>query len=138
MFKILIPVAMATVSAVSAPPPSAPLLSEREADEVRTAIDNICGDSWCESDFNFVFDGFGCDFGRQECRLTFRLHPLDRNDLMSKPQICVLGPVDSARDLANWEADGTASSLTESFYEKVDGCLSPAITRRTEELGGQY
>jgi hypothetical protein len=38
-----------------------------------TAIDNICGDSWCEGEYDYSFDSLKCDyFGRSECVLKFQ------------------------------------------------------------------
>ena len=57
-------------------------LSGQESDAVLAQIDNECGDSWCESDFNFIFDAFECDFEAARCDFTFHLYPLDRTDLI--------------------------------------------------------
>jgi hypothetical protein len=116
------------------------------AQEVLTQIDNACGDSWCESDFNFTFDSFECDFTLKQCTLGFRLYPLDRQDLLSSPQTCTLGPVASATDLLHGILEGILDGtyderlvrLNPSFYEKVDSCLSAAITRQTGLLEGKY
>ena len=127
-------IAAATAAHAASPPP----LEPRVADEVLTLIDNACGDSWCESDFNFIFDAFGCDFDQKQCTLGFRLYPLDREDLVSSPQICQLGPVASATDLLEGLYDERLVRLQPAFYQQVDLCLSSAIDRQTSLLQGKY
>ncbi|MFG1481992.1 hypothetical protein ABMA79_02775 [Halobacteriovorax sp. HFRX-2_2] len=46
-------------------------LTAQEESRVVTEIDNICGDTWCEGDFNFRFDTFKCNAETNSCVLDF-------------------------------------------------------------------
>ncbi len=46
-------------------------LSSKEESSLLTSIDNICGDTWCEGDFNFSFNSFVCDFDKSECVMEY-------------------------------------------------------------------
>ena len=66
--------------------PFEPTFSATQHEEVRSQIDNICGDTWCEGDFDFIFDEFKClknDFNT--CHLMVTLLPEDENDLRETP-----------------------------------------------------
>src|SRR5262245_7582380 len=49
------------------------LLTEDEEKQVLTEIDNICGDTWCEGDFDFSFNALDCRTTTSSCRFDFEL-----------------------------------------------------------------
>lgn len=48
-------------------------LSQGEANDLATDLDNICGDSWCEGDFNWSVDEFTCSFEKKTCSVDLTL-----------------------------------------------------------------
>jgi hypothetical protein len=48
-------------------------LTTIESDELSTSLDNTCGDSWCEGDFNWSVDDFNCSFADQTCTVKLTL-----------------------------------------------------------------
>lgn len=40
---------------------------------VAQEIDNICGDTWCEGDFNWSFDNLNCDLAKGTCEMNLTL-----------------------------------------------------------------
>ena len=63
-------------------------LTKREEAVVLKAIDDICGDTWCEGDHNFRFDRLecvrGCAGDSGHCQLVFRVFSYD-TDLETGP-----------------------------------------------------
>ncbi|RLB50445.1 MAG: hypothetical protein DRJ42_18830 [Deltaproteobacteria bacterium] len=49
--------------------PTESILTSREAEEVRDSLDDICGDSWCEGDYNWYVDSVECP-GDGTCVVT--------------------------------------------------------------------
>ena len=45
-------------------------LTAKQAKDVLTMLDDTCGDSWCEGDFDWQFQKLTCDFGKKSCTLT--------------------------------------------------------------------
>ncbi len=46
-------------------------ISRQLEDDALQALDNICGDTWCEGDFDFSFQSLECDLSKQTCELSF-------------------------------------------------------------------
>ncbi len=46
--------------AVDDPPATTPILDAREAEKVRQSLDDICGDTWCEGDYNWHVNEVSC------------------------------------------------------------------------------
>lgn len=63
-------------------------LTRQEEAVVLKAIDDICGDTWCEGDHNFSFDRLecrqGCAGDPGQCQLKFRVFSYD-TDLETGP-----------------------------------------------------
>lgn len=65
-----------------APMANANDLTSVQASTWETEIDNICGDTWCEGDFNWGFDEAKCDFEKGICTMDLTLmdRPYYRDD----------------------------------------------------------
>lgn len=63
-------VLLPSASASAAGPPGPTRAQERL---VLDAIDDLCGDTWCEGDYAFEFRDFSCDAKRASCRLRLRI-----------------------------------------------------------------
>ncbi|WP_127716884.1 hypothetical protein [Halobacteriovorax sp. HLS] len=48
-------------------------LTSTESYDLSTDLDNICGDTWCEGDFNWSVDNFSCDLKNETCTVDLTL-----------------------------------------------------------------
>lgn len=71
-------VLLPTASASAAGPPGPTRAQERL---VLDAIDDLCGDTWCEGDYAFEFRDFSCDAKRASCTLRLRIARLTEEPL---------------------------------------------------------
>jgi hypothetical protein len=102
------------------------LLSVQERKIVVHAIDNICGDTWCEGEYNFKFNDFTCDKMTHACELNFLFIKSDegRNDnrkveTFSPVQTCIFKNIMNFNDVME-----NQYSLNEKFYESLSDCIS--------------
>lgn len=93
--------------------------SQKEA--VINEIDNVCGDTWCEGDYNFKFNELACEKLTHTCELTFQFIALDDNEVekFSPIQVCRVENIKGFRDLMD-----NKHSLNENFYEAISDCIS--------------
>lgn len=54
---------------------TAEFLSAKQKKAVLRAVDNICGDTWCEGDYNFRFNKLFCSSVSKSCRVVFQYFP---------------------------------------------------------------
>jgi hypothetical protein len=94
------------------------LTPAEEGDILRT-IDTVCGDVWCEGDFDYRFKRLVCDFGAERCTLLAVVLPVGADK--AYPRACRIRGLAEVSDLSG--QDGTGSTLTPAFYEKVDACI---------------
>jgi hypothetical protein len=96
-------------------------LTSAQQRTVLQQIDNICGDTWCEGEFNFRFTRMACDFGARRCTLSATLLPYD-NSGKTYPRACRITGLSSYRSMIT----GTSSNprLVDAFYNKVNDCVT--------------
>lgn len=63
---VLLPAASAWAATPSGP-------TREQERVVLNAIDDLCGDTWCEGDYGFEFRDFSCDAKRASCTLQLRI-----------------------------------------------------------------
>lgn len=102
------------------------LTSEAEA-VVLKAIDDICGDTWCEGDHNFSFDRLecvkGCAGQAGSCRLTFRVFSYE-TDVDTGPtytRSCRTPGFTGFDSLV--ETFGDYHSLQPAYYDALTECI---------------
>jgi hypothetical protein len=95
-------------------------LSPVERSEVIRSIDDVCGDTWCEGDYNFKFNNFSCNFREKNCDLTFYFIKSDDQDveIYSPLQVCHFDNITSIKHIRN-----NRFSLNENFYDKITECI---------------
>ena len=102
-------------------------LTQADSDWLVQEIDNICGDTWCEGDYNFSFNSLTCDFSLGECEMKFEvidtLYDSDWNDVgeVRTPATCVIAA--ESRDVlvnTHW------NTYSDYFYETMSECVSDA------------
>jgi hypothetical protein len=99
-------------------------LTDDQAKTVLRVIDNTCGDTWCDGDFDFRFKKIVCQPARNSCTmLTFDTYPAFSDQ---KPSYywrsCRMVGFSKYEDLINTAPTGY-QSLTEGFYDAVSDCI---------------
>lgn len=96
------------------------LLNLRQKKEVLHVIDSICGDTWCEGDYNFRFNDFSCDKITHKCLLDFQFIKTEDNQgrTYSSDQNCSFENVQNFRQIM----DGRGS-LSDEFYDSLTNCI---------------
>ena len=97
------------------------LFTAAQRKEVVRAIDDVCGDTWCEGDFNFQFNDFSCDKKTFACELNFQFIKSDNTvkGTFSPVQICRFENIKEFNQVMD-----TKYSLADSFYEALTDCIS--------------
>jgi hypothetical protein len=99
-------------------------LDPAQAQTVLRLIDNVCGDTWCDGDFDFRFKKIVCQPQRGSCTLlTFDIYPAFSD---AKPSYfwrsCRVSGVSRFEDLVSTAASGY-QTLTPSFQESMSECI---------------
>ncbi|MGZ3807498.1 MAG: hypothetical protein ACXVCE_05390 [Bacteriovorax sp.] len=115
---ILISVLLTTTSAFANL--SNELFTTAQRQDVLRSIDDVCGDTWCEGDYNFKFNDFTCMQSTHVCELNFQFIKRDDNDLKtySPVQVCRFEKITHFGQLME-----NKYSLTDSFYEALTDCI---------------
>jgi hypothetical protein len=102
-------------------------LSKQEEAVVLKAIDDICGDTWCEGDHNFSFDRLECVKGSAahtgHCQLKFRVFSHD-TDVEAGPtytRFCRTPGFTGFDSLV--ETFGDYHSLQPAYYDALTECI---------------
>jgi hypothetical protein len=103
-------------------------LSRAEVRIVLKLVDDACGDTWCEGDYDFRFRHLFCDSGAQTCLLSFQMALRDGADSPKwRWRTCRTGFLgfDSLVTTSGgyqWLADGYYQALTACIdrWEKAD------------------
>lgn len=113
-------------------------LSSKQESDVLTAIDNICGDTWCEGDFDYSFNSLKCDFKTATCQFSFDYlwYEFDENyddvtNTITIPHTCELAGVKSFEQMLE---DTTYPDLKWEFYETVSDCISDGEDQAYEQV----
>lgn len=91
-------------------------------------IDDICGDTWCEGDNNFAFDGLRCRSGASAspnggtCTLELRIIPYEE-DTPSYSRACTTRGFRGFDSLVETAANGY-QSLNWDYYLALSDCIN--------------
>ena len=129
-------VAMVSLCAISTAFAEAPksVLTKSEQKNVLQTIDNLCGDVWCEGDYQFEFNDFDCSAAVDgtSCALKFVMIETDyvkeKRGLSittekSFPVTCEFGPYKNKAEIL-----GDQDGLAESFYDTLNDCIGEMET----------
>lgn len=107
-------------SAIAATPSTNELFSAKQNLEIIRAIDNICGDTWCEGDYNYNFEKFSCLKSTNKCELSFNLISRDESGLERKTSVgvCRFQNIFSIRQIRQ-----SANVLNENFLDELTRCI---------------
>ena len=87
-------------------------------------IDDICGDTWCEGDYNFDFRALACDLRRMSCTLRFQMFPWDTvaSGSSAYSRSCETTGFSGFDSLVATAPNGY-QSLVPSFYDALTTCI---------------
>lgn len=96
------------------------LFSLAERSEVIRSIDDICGDTWCEGDYNFKFSHFSCDKTVKTCDLGFFFIKNNEQsvEVYSPIQTCHFSDIHYFHQIKD-----SKFSLNQNFYDKLTNCI---------------
>jgi hypothetical protein len=104
------------------------MLTALEESEVLTEIDNICGDTWCEGDFDYSFDMLDCSKSTKSCRFEFafvdRVWDDNDDDVLSErqhPAGCTFEGISSKDDVLR--VRNGRITYTDALYDRVSECI---------------
>ncbi|MBC7540877.1 MAG: hypothetical protein H7281_18800 [Bacteriovorax sp.] len=119
MKKIILMLALLMTSAVFANQ-SNELLSPTQRNEVIRSIDDVCGDTWCEGDYNFKFIYFSCDKLAKSCDLSFHFIKSEEQSVetYSPVQVCHFQNITNFKQIKD-----SNYSLNDNFYEELTNCI---------------
>ena len=104
-------------------------LSRREEKRVLRAIDQVCGDTWCEGDYNFRFKKLVCNFTLGICTLEYEagVWPAEGEKIkFSIKKTCSVTGVSSISSLI--EGASQWDELQDAVYEQINLCISHQLS----------
>ncbi|HLE11187.1 MAG: hypothetical protein A2504_12545 [Bdellovibrionales bacterium RIFOXYD12_FULL_39_22] len=118
------------------------ILASAEKGQLLQEIDNICGDTWCEGDFDYEFYSINCVRSEGICYFDFAYlwRVYDGSSVEGKvtklPKRCVLNGFFSKNDLIKLENIGGSQYLTytDKVYEAISGCIDSFIDEAYTKL----
>jgi len=123
---------------------AAEFLTKAQKTLILREIDSICGDTWCEGDFNFKFNSIRCDAHSQRCNIHFELIESNgsRPQLIkvsetaqfvskvsnSHPASCTIKNLRKVEDIITSIRPGDGE-LNDAFYSALTDCISTLETK---------
>jgi hypothetical protein len=100
-------------------------LTRVQSQTVLKLIDDICGDTWCEGDYNFRFHRIFCSHSKGTCRLTFQMVAHQGGPPVSSARwaSCATDGFSGFDSLVETSAGGY-QSLQSAYYEALSACIS--------------
>jgi hypothetical protein len=85
-------------------------------------IDNICGDTWCEGEFNFEFFDFELNTKQSEAKVSFKLIIEWNKEPKFFETHCIVKKIHSFNDVIG--SYRGRPGLDNHFYEELSLCIS--------------
>ena len=123
---------MATFSARASTNATAKISSKA----VLKAIDDICGDTWCGSDFDFKFNSLKITNQKAVLQFEMFLNPADKNNT-HYARTCEIEGISALSDAATLNKSVTGNSyvtLNEDFYTNLTTCIDKEISALDAQL----
>jgi hypothetical protein len=100
-------------------------LSAAQAKTTLRLIDNICGDTWCDGDYDFGFRRLTCSKAAHTCTLTLQAFPVDgvTSSQRSYWRSCKTPGFTGFASLVSTAPNGY-QSLTDDYYDVLSECIS--------------
>jgi hypothetical protein len=100
-------------------------LSPAQAQTALRLIDTICGDTWCDGDYDFGFRRLTCSKAAHTCTLTLQAFPVEgvSSSQRSYWRACKTPGFDGFASLVSTAPNGY-QSLSADYYDLLSECLS--------------
>ena len=85
-------------------------------------LNNICGDTWCEGDFNFEFTDLEINKKDKSAVVNFEMIDEWYDTEKRFSTFCVVPKISSFQDVIDF--DSNKKYLTDYFYETLGECIS--------------
>jgi hypothetical protein len=96
-------------------------LTAAQAKNVLEALNNICGDTWCEGDYTWDFKKIVCTFGLRRCTITVLATSYDTPPKSWWRSFRITGVNNY---LSLMQSTAANSELNDAFYTRVDAAIS--------------
>jgi hypothetical protein len=100
-------------------------LSAAQAKTTLRLIDSICGDTWCDGDYDFGFRRVTCSKAAHTCTLTLQAFPIEGvpSSQRSYWRSCKTPGFSGFASLVNTAPNGY-QSLNDDYYDALSECIS--------------
>ncbi len=100
-------------------------LSAAQSKTVLRLIDTICGDTWCDGDYDFGFRRLTCSQAGKTCTLVLQAFPIEgvKSSQKSYWRSCKTPGFNGFALLVNTAPNGY-QSLTDDYYDVLSECVS--------------
>ena len=92
---------------------------------VLNLLNDHCGDSWCEGEYDLDFQKITCSFSAKTCTFTVKITDPGTQDSTADDKIyfraCKMTKLDKFDSLVETSGNGF-QDLTDGFYDKADAC----------------
>ncbi|NRA66856.1 MAG: hypothetical protein HRU19_20375 [Pseudobacteriovorax sp.] len=102
-------------------------ISEQEELVVLSALNNICGDSWCGGDLEIAFKALTCPSDKKGCEIELiaQGYEFQSETYPANTLICELPGLVSRRDIIRYRSTG--ATYAEPLYDAVSNCISDFV-----------
>lgn len=127
LLSLVTTIALPAMAAVKVPAPE---------ETVRKAIDNICGDTWCEGDFRFVFTDVVFDTKANNFTVNFVMTPyLDDETVLDDADVsAVVKPGSAVSCTVKGFSDSSVIVKGYNLDDKVYDSLSKCVNALEDKL----
>jgi hypothetical protein len=95
----------------------------------RFQLDQICGDTWCDGDYDFSFKKVVCHFGKGSCTVTMLIHPYtEQKPVPVYWRSCKVGGLHAFEDLVDTAPSGY-QSIDQDFYDAMTDCTMKIVAK---------
>ncbi len=100
-------------------------LSAPQQQNVLDMLNDVCGDTWCEGNFEWDFQRISCGFSARSCTLTIKVvePKVDADPERVFWRSCKVSGLTNYKSLVETFKNGNIN-LQQTFYEKVDVCVT--------------
>jgi len=102
-------------------------LTAKQAKLVVDALNDVCGDTWCEGDYSWDFSKIVCDFTKKTCTFTVKITDPGTDDSAKDDKVywrsCKVSKVGAFTSMIDTAQNGY-QSLNETFYDKINACVT--------------
>jgi hypothetical protein len=140
---ILLTVLIASVKCFGA----GPILTNSESKILLGHIDSVCGDTWCEGDFDFHFKALSCfDDGSCDLTLDFIYYDWSETELFAdtpekiiKVQVnCTLTGFAGRDDIIYEDEESKTITYSDMLYDRITTCIDDNEDAVYEEISKHY